>query len=122
LHSRAVGNRRRGADTPVLLVELTDAAGSFAYMSEVHHHTVFFSGRVQGVGFRYTATQVAKEFEVTGFVTNLDDGRVRLEAEGAEGELEKFVAALQERMHGFVRKAERVTGRRAAQFQGFSIQ
>lgn len=47
-------------------------------MVEVHHETVFFSGRVQGVGFRYSALQVAKEFDVSGFVCNLTDGRVRL--------------------------------------------
>ncbi len=91
-------------------------------MSEVQHETVFFSGRVQGVGFRYTAAQVAREYEVAGFVTNLADGRVRLEAEGAPGEIEAFVTAVQERMNGFVRKAERLTARRAPQFRGFSIQ
>src|ERR1039458_5768136 len=51
-------------------------------MADVHHATVFFTGHVQGVGFRYTALQAAKEVEVAGFVTNLPDGRVQLEAEG----------------------------------------
>jgi acylphosphatase len=55
-------------------------------------------------------------------VTNLDDGRVRLEAEGAPAELEAFVTAVQARMHGFIRKAERLTTRRKPQFRGFSIQ
>ncbi|MEI6862327.1 MAG: acylphosphatase [Verrucomicrobiota bacterium] len=91
-------------------------------MTEVQHETVFFSGRVQGVGFRYTAAQVAREFEVAGHVTNLDDGRVRLEAEGAPAELEAFVTAVQERMHGYIRKAERLSARRTPQFRGFSIQ
>jgi acylphosphatase len=91
-------------------------------MAEVHHHTIFFSGRVQGVGFRYATAQVAREFEVAGFVQNLPDGRVRLEAEGAERELADFAAAVEERMHGFIRKAERLAERRAPQFQGFSIQ
>ena len=49
-------------------------------MADVYHETVYFSGRVQGVGFRFTTLQVAKEFEVAGFVSNLPDGRVRLEA------------------------------------------
>ena len=77
---------------------------------------------MQGVGFRYATAQVAREFEVAGVVANLPDGRVRLEAEGTAGELEKFVAAVEERMHGFIRKAERLADRRAPQFQGFSIQ
>ena len=87
----------------------------------VTHATVFFSGHVQGVGFRYTTLQVAKEFEVAGFVKNELDGRVRLEAEGRARELDAFVAAIEERMHGHVRKTERVQQTRAPQFQGFEI-
>jgi acylphosphatase len=90
-------------------------------MSEVHHATVFFTGRVQGVGFRYQALQVAKGFEVSGFVMNLPDGRVQLEAEGAVAEVRDFVVAVQERMEGYVRKVEQTETKRAAQFQGFSI-
>ena len=90
-------------------------------MSEVHHEVAFFSGRVQGVGFRYTALQVAKEFDVTGFVSNLPDGRVHLEAEGEAGEVEAFIAAVEERMHGHVRKTERKGALRAPQFSAFSI-
>src|SRR5215813_12067767 len=39
----------------------------------------FFTGRVQGVGFRYQTLQLAKGFEVSGWVMNLPDGRVQLE-------------------------------------------
>ena len=49
----------------------------------VVHLSVHFSGHVQGVGFRQATLQVAKEYEVAGFVMNLTDGRVRLEVEGA---------------------------------------
>lgn len=90
-------------------------------MPEVHHETIRFSGRVQGVGFRYAAMQVAKEFEVAGLVANLPDGRVRLEVEGTADEVGAFVAAVEERMHGFIRKTERVSATRTAQFQNFSI-
>jgi len=90
-------------------------------MGDVHHETVFFSGRVQGVGFRYTTQQVAKEFEVTGFVENLIDGRVQLEAEGEAKEVESFVKAIGERMHSYIRKLERKSSRRPAQFNGFYI-
>ena len=51
---------------------------------------IFYSGHVQGVGFRYTAKTVAAGFEVTGTVRNLPDGRVELIAEGAREELEAF--------------------------------
>jgi acylphosphatase len=90
-------------------------------MAEVHHETAYFSGRVQGVGFRYAALQAAREFEVSGFVANLPDGRVHLEAEGAPGEVAAFIAAVEERMHGHVRKVERQVALRSAQFSGFSI-
>jgi len=90
-------------------------------MTEVHHETVVFSGRVQGVGFRYTTLQVAKEFDVTGFVSNLADGRVHLEAEGRATEVHAFVQAVEERMHGHIRKTERKAQPRAPQFQNFLI-
>jgi acylphosphatase len=90
-------------------------------MPEVHHETVFFSGHVQGVGFRYTVLQVAREFEVAGQVSNLADGRVQLDAEGAAKEIDAFVEAVQERMHGYIRKVERSGRKRAATFSGFSI-
>ena len=51
---------------------------------------IFYAGRVQGVGFRYTVRAVANGFEVTGMVRNLPDGRVELAAEGAGDELEAF--------------------------------
>jgi len=90
-------------------------------MPEVHHEIAHFSGRVQGVGFRYAALQVAREFDVSGFVSNLPDGRVHLEAEGAPAEVAAFIAAVEERMHGHVRKVERSSAARAPQFSGFSI-
>ncbi len=90
-------------------------------MGNVHHERIWFSGHVQGVGFRYTTLQVAKEFEVSGFVQNLDDGRVLLEAEGDKNEINTFVKAVEERLHGHVRKTERQAAIRSAEFQGFII-
>jgi acylphosphatase len=57
---------------------------------------IFYSGQVQGVGFRYTAKTVATGFEITGIVRNLPDGRVELVAEGAHEELNAFRAAIQD--------------------------
>lgn len=91
-------------------------------MTEVHHESVFFTGHVQGVGFRYSTLQVAKEFEVAGFVQNLPDGRVQLEVEGAPAEVGAFLNALEERMHGYIRKTERMKGgKRTSEFTGFQI-
>ena len=90
-------------------------------MAEVHHETVFFAGRVQGVGFRYTVMQIAAEFDVAGYVRNLADGRVQLEAEGRKATIDAFVSAIEERMHGYIRRMERAGTVRAAQFNGFTI-
>lgn len=90
-------------------------------MPDVHHETIFFSGHVQGVGFRYAVMQVAKEFEVAGYVSNLADGRVQMEVEGIAAQVTQFVTAVEERMHGYIRKTERTKAKRAPQFSGFTI-
>src|SRR5688572_25939207 len=58
--------------------------------------TVLYSGRVQGVGFRYTTRSIARKYQVSGFVRNLPDGRVELVAEGAAHELEAFLGEVRE--------------------------
>jgi len=90
-------------------------------MADAHHAAVFYSGRVQGVGFRYAALQAAREFEVAGWVQNLGDGRVQLEVEGSPAEVTAFLALVEERMHGYIRKVERAEHTRTPQFSGFSI-
>jgi acylphosphatase len=87
----------------------------------VNHATVHFQGRVQGVGFRYVAFEVAREFEVAGYVQNLPDGRVIVEAEGLAAELDAFFAAIEDRMQGYIRKTERSMRTRVPQFSGFAI-
>jgi len=48
------------------------------------------SGRVQGVGFRYSACQKARSMRLSGWVRNLDDGSVEIFAEGPEEALSRF--------------------------------
>lgn len=57
---------------------------------------VFYEGRVQGVGFRYTARRIAAGFDVAGYVRNLVDGRVELVASGEDEEVDGFLEALRE--------------------------
>lgn len=87
----------------------------------VCHQTAYFSGRVQGVGFRYQVLQLAKGFEVGGYVQNLSDGRVLLEAEGAEAEVTDFVAAIDDDLNNYIKSVERETGSRKQEFFGFTI-
>ncbi len=83
---------------------------------------VFYSGHVQGVGFRYTARQVAQGFEVTGLVRNLLDGRVELLAEGAQEELEAFREALRESgLRSFIRDETVSWSEPQGNLQGFQI-
>jgi acylphosphatase len=88
---------------------------------EVFHLTAFFSGRVQGVGFRYQTVQVAKGFEVTGYVRNLPDGRVVLEAEGGEKEVTAFVAEVEDQLSAYIRHAEKRSSLQKQKFFDFTI-
>ena len=70
--------------------------------AELIGRRVLFSGRVQGVGFRFTTCDLAREFEVTGYVKNLADGRVELVCEGRRAETVRFVEAVRQAMHNYV--------------------
>ncbi len=84
--------------------------------------TVYYSGSVQGVGFRYTVLTVAAGFEVAGTVGNLPDGRVELVAEGLADELDAFRQRIRESGLGhFIRKEEVAWGGAANEFRGFEI-
>lgn len=67
--------------------------------------TAYFSGQVQGVGFRYTARNLAERFQVVGYVKNLPDGRVELVAEGDASELDRFHGAVLDAMGDNVKDA-----------------
>lgn len=82
---------------------------------------VHYSGRVQGVGFRYRVRQIACEFEVTGYVHNLADGRVLLEAEGEESEVLKFLAEVRDQLSVFIRDVESQHSLHEARFKDFVI-
>lgn len=87
-----------------------------------HRVTNLFSGRVQGIGFRYTAKTVATGFEVTGMVRNLPDGRVELTAEGAKEELDAFLVAIRESEVGrFIRQEQACWADAKNEFRGFEI-
>jgi acylphosphatase len=84
--------------------------------------TIYYSGRVQGVGFRYTAKTVAMGFEVTGTVRNLLDGRVELVAEGTRDELEAYRRAVQDsEVGGFIRQEDVKWSEARGGLRGFEI-
>jgi acylphosphatase len=83
--------------------------------------TVQYSGRVQGVGFRYTTQSIAHRYAVSGYVRNEPDGRVELVAEGQPHELDAFLGEVRERFVVKIRD-ERVDIQPATgEFTGFNI-
>lgn len=83
--------------------------------------TILFSGNVQGVGFRYTARDIASKFRVSGFVRNLSDGRVELVVEGREFDLDRFQTAVEEAMCGCIQDVTALDGPATREFKKFSI-
>ncbi len=83
---------------------------------------VIYSGRVQGVGFRYTVKSVVTGYEVMGTVRNLDDGRVELLAEGERDELEAFRQAIRDAGLGrLIADEDDQWGEATGEFRGFQI-
>jgi acylphosphatase len=81
---------------------------------------VYYSGHVQGVGFRYTAQRVAERYPVAGYVRNLPGGDVELVAEGPEAEVGAFLGALAQRMAAHIERST-VRDETPAGLRGFQI-
>lgn len=75
-------------------------------MSMTKRARIFFSGSVQGVGFRYSTVNVSRNFNVTGWVRNRSDGRVEILVEGLQNEIESFIVAIEDEMGGYISKKE----------------
>lgn len=82
---------------------------------------VYYSGRVQGVGFRYTVRMLVSRFAVKGFVKNLHDGRVQLVAEGQAAEIQRFLDAVAAEMRYYVSHTQETVGPATGRFHGFEI-
>jgi len=83
---------------------------------------IYYSGHVQGVGFRYTVKRLVSGFETVGTIGNLLDGRVELVAEGDKAELEAFRQAIRESELGHFIEDEKVSWEEAQnEFSGFEI-
>ena len=84
---------------------------------------VIFEGRVQGVGFRYTVKDLAKGFEVTGWVKNLPDGTVEMQVMGEGAEVKSFVKEISEEsaLAGNIKSLKIEEFAPLEKFRGFSI-
>jgi acylphosphatase len=88
---------------------------------ELQQREIHFSGRVQGVGFRYTTRSLAAGCRITGFVRNLPDGRVQLVMEGTADEMNRFLVELHKEMGQYIFDQTEIVRPASHKFQGFEI-
>ena len=81
----------------------------------------WYSGHVQGVGFRYTTCSIARGFDVTGYVQNLPDGRVHLVAEGDSSQVIAFLDEVEYRMEQFIRDVRKDKTAPTGEFIKFDV-
>jgi len=82
---------------------------------------VLYSGRVQGVGFRFTAIEVARRADVSGWVKNLDDGRVEVIAEADEKSLNDFLDGVKVNFSRYIRQAQVEWSDASGEFKDFRV-
>ncbi|MBI1374247.1 MAG: acylphosphatase [Phycisphaera sp.] len=83
--------------------------------------TVYYSGRVQGVGFRATTRMLAESFDVTGYVRNMNDGRVEAIIEGERSEIGAFLDVITDRMGRFIESTDMLESPATGDYDDFSI-
>jgi acylphosphatase len=81
----------------------------------------YFTGRVQGVGFRYTVQNLALQYNVHGFVRNMADGRVELVMEGPEGEMSGLMEDISQKMNGYIKRVDKSTAPATGEFKQFFV-
>lgn len=80
---------------------------------------VFFTGKVQGVGFRWTTQSISAELKLAGWVKNLPDGRVEMLAEGPTKDLQSLMDRLSNRFS--IQSVELRDSAFTGKFSGFEI-
>ena len=92
-------------------------------VSDIEHETqrVFFSGRVQGVGFRWTTQRLAGNYDLTGWVRNLHDGRVEMVAQALPTDIQSLIRDLQTHFGDGITSIERESVRNSPVYDEFAI-
>lgn len=82
---------------------------------------VIYHGRVQGVGFRATTAHLARQYPVTGFVRNLTNGTVELQAQGSAEGVEGFLAKVATQFQASLTRVEEIPVTQEFLLTGFTI-
>ena len=88
----------------------------------VEQRIVTFFGRVQGVGFRYSACRVAGGYDVAGYVRNCPDGSVECLVEGEEDQVAAFIADLQDAMGRYISRTTQQKRPPTGQYSSFGVE
>ena len=83
---------------------------------------VYYTGRVQGVGFRFTAESIAKGLGLTGWVKNIGDGTVEIIAEGDRDPLEDFLNRISDYFSQYIRDTDADWEEPTGEFMDFTIE
>ena len=87
-------------------------------IQQVH---VFYTGSVQGVGFRFTAREIAQKMNLTGWVKNLSDGRVELLARGNESDLKLYLKSIESNFSRLISQTDLTWDKSDGDSSGFEI-
>lgn len=91
-------------------------------MSAQERLTAYFSGYVQGVGFRFTVVGCARPYpQIKGFVRNLPDGRVQLVAEGSRPQLDALLQHVRDAMRPYIRDIDIHRTPAEGEFAAFTV-
>ncbi len=83
---------------------------------------LFYSGKVQGIGFRYTVMDIASQLKICGWVKNLDDGRVEIIAEASEDMLNNFLQEISQHFSGYIKDLTTKWLPASGEFRDFQVQ
>ena len=85
------------------------------------HTYIFYSGKVQGIGFRYTVQSIAHDLGLVGWVKNLPDGRVEMCIEGTQEKITRLCQEIEEHFEGYITSKEEKSLRTNEQLNDFRI-